>query len=103
MRAVELLIEAAEHLLLLLGLEVEPWLANHAGLGLFVDLQGESSILYVCHVSRFHQIAVLWYVNKLEATFIVVGDNLDDLLRSLEDHHLKPFNLGTQGFLGRKY
>ena len=93
MRAVELLIEAAEHLLLLLGLEVEPWLANHAGPGLFENLQGETVVVEVRYVPSFYEVAVLWHIHKLQATLVVVDDNLDHSLGSLEDHHLKPFDL----------
>ena len=93
MLAVELLGEVADHLLLLLRLEVEPWLANHAGLGLFEHLQGEAFVFKVSHVSSFHEIVVRWHIHELQATFVVVGDNLDHSLGSLEDHHLKPFDL----------
>ena len=93
MHGVELLGEVAEHLLLLLGLEVKPWLANHAGLGLFEDLQGETVVVDVRYVPSFYEVAVLWHIHKLQAVFVVVGDHLNHTLGSLEDHHLKPFDL----------
>ena len=96
MLAAELLGEVAEHLLLLLRLEVEPWLANHAGLGLFEDLQGEAIVVDVRYVPSFYEVAVLWHIHKLQAAFVVVGDHLNNPLGSLEDHHLKTLNLKVQ-------